>query len=70
MTAGGKRNGAGRPPLAPEDRPEAITIRAHPSSVARFKAHCAAAGISQRDAFEAWARRLPDRGNRMATTQP
>jgi hypothetical protein len=58
MTAGGKRKGAGRPPLSPQDVPEAITIKAHPSAVARFKAWCAAKKLSHREAFENWARRL------------
>jgi len=58
MTAGGKRKGAGRPPLPASDQPEAVTIKAHPSAVARFKAWCAAKGLSQREAFEQWARRL------------
>jgi len=56
--AGGKRKGAGRPPLNPDDKPEAVTIKAHPSAVARFKAWCAAKGLSQREAFEQWVRRL------------
>jgi hypothetical protein len=58
MSPGGKRRGAGRPALAPAHVPEAVTIRAHPVAVARFKAHCTAQGISQRDAFERWALRL------------
>jgi hypothetical protein len=58
MTAGGKRKGAGRPPLPPEDKPEALTIRAHPSAVRRFCAWCAAKGLSQRQAFEQLVRRL------------
>lgn len=58
MTAGGKRKGAGRPPLPASDQPEAVTIKAHPSAVARFKAWCAAKGLSQREAFEQWVRRL------------
>jgi len=52
MTAGGKRKGAGRPPLSPQDVPEAITIKAHPSAVARFKAWCAAKNLSHRELFE------------------
>lgn len=55
---GGKRKGAGRPPLNPDDIPEAVTIKAHPSAVARFKAWCIAKGLSQREAFEAWTRRM------------
>lgn len=58
MTAGGKRKGAGRPPLHASDQPEAVTIKAHPSAVARFKAWCAAKKLSHRAAFEQWARRL------------
>ncbi len=58
MTAGGKRKGAGRPPLNPADKPEAVTIKAHPSAVARFKARCAAKKLSHREAFENWTRRL------------
>ena len=33
MTAGGKRKGAGRPPLHAEDRPQAVTVRIHPQLV-------------------------------------
>lgn len=55
---GGKRKGAGRKPLDPTDKPEAVTIKAHPLAVARFKAWCAAKGLSHREAFEAWAKRL------------
>ena len=40
MTAGGKRKGAGRPPLHAEDRPQAVTVRIHPQLVRRF-ADCA-----------------------------
>ena len=58
MTTGGKRPGAGRKPLAPEDRPTAVTIKAHPSAVRRFVAWCAAKGLSHREAFENWVRRL------------
>jgi hypothetical protein len=52
MTAGGKRKGAGRKPLGAADRPEAVTIRAHPLAVARFKAWCVASALSHREAFE------------------
>lgn len=58
MTAGGKRKGSGRPPLSGSDKPEAVTIKAHPSTVARFKAWCAAKGLSHREAFENWTRRM------------
>ena len=56
--SGGKRQGAGRKPLAPEDRPVAVTIKAHPSAVRRFLGWCAARGLSQRAAFESWTHRM------------
>ena len=52
MTAGGKRKGAGRPPLSPQDVPEAITIKAHPSAVATFKRACREMKLSHRELFE------------------
>ena len=58
MTAGGKRKGAGRPPLPASDQPAAVTIKAHPSAVARFKAWCIAQNLSHRQAFENRVRRL------------
>lgn len=58
MTAGGKRKGAGRPPLNQSDKPEAVTIKAHPSAVARFKAWCVSRQLSHRDAFEKLVRSL------------
>ena len=57
MTSGGKRKGAGRKPLPQKDRPEALTIKAHPSAVAAFKKHCAENSLSHREAFENWMRR-------------
>ena len=58
MSAGGRRKGSGRKPLAPADVPEAVTIKAHPTAVARFRAWCAAQGLSHREAFERWTLRL------------
>lgn len=58
MTAGGKRKGAGRPPLPAEDRPQAVTVRIHPKLVRRFTEWCAAREISQAEAFANWVRRL------------
>ena len=55
---GGQREGAGRKPLGAANRPEAVTIKAHPSAVARFKAWCIAKNLSHREAFENWVRRL------------
>lgn len=59
MSAGGKREGAGRKPLPPEDQPEALTIKAHPSAIDRFNAWREAKRLSQREAFEKLVRRLP-----------
>lgn len=58
MSAGGKRKGAGRKPLDPADKPEAITIKAHPSAVRAFRIWAFANGLSHRQAFERIARRL------------
>jgi len=57
MTAGGKRKGAGRKPLPPDQRAVGVTVRVRPSIAARFSAWCAAKGISQASAFAAWVRR-------------
>ncbi len=58
MTAGGKRKGAGRPPLPADDRPQAVTVRIHPQLVRRFADWRAARGLSQAEAFANWLRRL------------
>lgn len=58
MTAGGKRQGAGRKPLPPDQKAVAVTVRVRPAIAARFSAWCAAKGISQASAFAAWVRRL------------
>jgi hypothetical protein len=58
MTAGGKRKGAGRPPLPYSEQAVAVTVRVRPSIAARFSAWCAAKGVSQASAFAAWVRRL------------
>lgn len=58
ITHGGKRAGSGRPKLAKADRAEALTIRAHPSAVAKFKTYCAHRGQSHRQAFELIVGRL------------
>ena len=57
-TRGGSRKGAGRKPLNAADKPEAVTIKAHPSAIARFKAWCIAKDLSHREAFENWTRRM------------
>lgn len=57
-TQGGKRPGAGRPPLPESEQPEAITIRAHKKAVRQFKDHCKARGESHREAFERISKRL------------
>jgi hypothetical protein len=54
MTAGGKRKGAGRKPLAPDQRSVAVTVRIHPQVAARFRDWCKARGISQSEAFSTW----------------
>lgn len=58
MSAGGKRKGAGRPKLNPEDRPVPITIRAHASAVAKFEAWRIIKALSQRKAFEFLVKRI------------
>ena len=58
MTAGGKRNGAGRPALPKSEQAVAVTVRVRPSIAEKFSAWCAAKGISQASAFAAWVRRL------------
>ncbi len=55
---GGQREGAGRKPLNAADQPKAVTIKAHSSAVARFKAWCVAKNLSHREAFEKWTRRM------------
>lgn len=58
MTAGGKRPGAGRPPLPAEEQAVAITMRVHPLIAAKFVNWCERKDISQAKAFSAWVRRL------------
>jgi hypothetical protein len=58
VTAGGKRKGAGRKPLAPDQRPVAVTVRVRPAIAEKFSAWCAAKGTSQASAFAAWVCRL------------
>ena len=57
MTAGGKRQGAGRKPAPAR---AAITVRVDTATAARFASYCAAKGISQSAAFTAWVSRLPN----------
>jgi hypothetical protein len=57
MTAGGKRKGAGRKPLPPDQRSVAVTVRLRPQVAARFRAWCIARGISQSEAFSEWVKR-------------
>ena len=54
MTAGGKRKGAGRKPLPPDQRAVGITMRVRPEVAARFRAWCKGRGISQSEAFSTW----------------
>jgi hypothetical protein len=58
MTRGGKRKGAGRKPLAPEQRAVGVTVRVRPQVAARFRAWCKARGISQSEAFSAYVLHL------------
>jgi hypothetical protein len=58
MTAGGKRPGAGRKPLSPDQRPVAMTVRLRPQVAARFRAWCKARGISQSEAFSSYVLHL------------
>lgn len=58
MTAGGKRTGAGRKPLAPDQRAVAVTVRVRPQVAARFRAWCKARGMSQSKAFSSCVRNL------------
>tara|TARA_R110000868_G_scaffold5829_2_gene34117 strand:- start:717 stop:899 length:183 start_codon:yes stop_codon:yes gene_type:complete len=58
MTAGGKRTGAGRKPLPPDQRAVGITMRVRPEVAARFRAWCKGRGISQGEAFSAWVKHL------------
>jgi len=58
MTSGGKRKGAGRKPLAPDQRAVAVTVRVRPQVAARFRAWCKARGISQSEAFSVYVLHL------------
>jgi len=58
MTAGGKRKGAGRKPLALDQRSVGVTVRVRPDIAKRFRAWCKARGISQSTAFSTWALHL------------
>jgi len=57
MTAGGKRQGAGRKPLPPDQRAVGVTMRVRPEIAARFAAWCTLRGVSQSRAFSAWVKR-------------
>ncbi len=52
MSSGGKRKGAGRRKLPAEEKAKALTIKAHPSSVAKFKLACREMKLSHRELFE------------------
>lgn len=54
MSAGGKRKGAGRKPLPPDQRAVGITMRVRPLVAARFRAWCKDRRISQSEAFSTW----------------
>ncbi len=58
MSAGGKRKGAGRKPLAPDQRAVGVTVRLRPQVAARFRAWCKARGMSQSEAFYAYVLHL------------
>ena len=58
MTAGGKRQGAGRKPLPLDQRAVGITMRVRPEVAARFRAWCKGRGISQSEAFSTWVKHL------------
>jgi hypothetical protein len=58
MTAGGKRTGAGRNPLPPDQRAVGVTVRVRPEVAKRFRAWCKARGISQSEAFSSCVRNL------------
>jgi hypothetical protein len=55
MTAGGKRQGAGRKPLALDQRAVGVTMRVRPDIAARFAAWCTRTAPSDAS---------PPRGNR------
>ena len=57
MTRGGKRTGAGRKPLPPDQRAVWVTMRVRPALAARFAAWCKMRGVSQSRAFSAWVKR-------------
>lgn len=57
MTAGGKRKGAGRKPLPPDQKAVGVTVRVRPDIAARFAAWCKLRGVSQSRAFSEWVRR-------------
>jgi hypothetical protein len=58
MTAGGKRKGAGRKPLAPEKRAVGLTVRLRPEVASLFRVWCKSRGISQSEAFATWVKHL------------
>lgn len=58
MTAGGKREGAGRKPLPAEDRKVGVTMRVHPSIAAKWAEYCANRAKSQAVAFAEYVKRL------------
>jgi hypothetical protein len=55
---GGKRTGAGRKPLTPDQRAVGVTVRVRPEVAKRFRAWCKARGISQSEAFSTWVKHL------------
>ena len=57
MTAGGKRQGAGRKPLPTDQRAVGVTMRVRPDIAARFAAWCKLRGVSQSRAFSEWVKR-------------
>ena len=53
---GGKRKGAGRPPLPAEEKAVAVTVRVRPKIAIRFSAWCAARKTSQSSTFADWVK--------------
>lgn len=54
------RKKMGRPALAAEDRAQAITIKAHPVAVKKFKAHAEENDLSHRQLFETITKRFKE----------
>jgi hypothetical protein len=57
-TKGGKRKGAGRKPLAPDQRAVGVTVRVRPAIAASFSAWCTLSGVSQSRVFSQFVKFL------------